>query len=44
MIYITGATGFIGERLTRRLLDRGESVRCLVRSAARGAQLKALGA
>lgn len=43
MIYITGATGFIGERLTRRLLERGESVRCLVRSAARGAPLKALG-
>jgi nucleoside-diphosphate-sugar epimerase len=44
MIYITGATGFIGERLARRLLERGEAVRCLVRSEARGEQLKLLGA
>ncbi len=44
MIYITGATGFIGERLTRRLRERGEAVRCLVRSPARGANLAALGA
>ena len=44
MIYITGATGFIGERLARRFLERGEQVRCLVRSSARGEQLKALGA
>ena len=44
MIYITGATGFIGERLTRRLLERGEQVRCLVRSPDRAAKLTALGA
>ena len=44
MIYITGATGFIGERLTRRLRERGESVRCLVRSPARGEKLEGLGA
>ncbi len=35
-ILITGATGFIGKRLTRRLLDEGFSVRCLVRNTASG--------
>jgi dihydroflavonol-4-reductase len=44
MIYITGATGFIGSRVARRLIARGEQVRCLVRSEARGADLRALGA
>ena len=31
-ILITGATGFIGRRLTQRLLDEGFSVRCMVRN------------
>ncbi|MGQ0814872.1 MAG: NAD-dependent epimerase/dehydratase family protein [Gemmatimonadota bacterium] len=44
MIYITGATGFIGSRVARRLLERGERVRCLVRSRARGVPLEKLGA
>lgn len=44
MIYITGATGFIGARLAQRLLERGEKVRCLVRSPARAERLRALGA
>lgn len=30
-ILVTGATGFIGRRLTQRLLDDGFSVRCMVR-------------
>jgi nucleoside-diphosphate-sugar epimerase len=44
LIYITGATGFIGSRVATRLLERGERVRCLVRSRARGAALEKLGA
>jgi len=35
-ILITGATGFIGRRLTQRLLDEGYSVRCMVRHASAG--------
>ena len=44
MIYITGATGFIGSRVAARFLQRGEKVRCLVRSRARAAQLLVAGA
>jgi NAD+-dependent farnesol dehydrogenase len=44
VIYITGATGFIGERLARRFLERGEKVRCLVRAPQRAEKLMALGA
>jgi nucleoside-diphosphate-sugar epimerase len=43
VIYITGATGFIGGRLARALLERGEKVRCLVRSPVRAEKLQALG-
>lgn len=32
LILVTGATGFIGEQLTRHLLDAGQGVRILVRS------------
>lgn len=44
MIYITGATGFIGSRVAHRLLERGERVRLLVRSRARAAALVQAGA
>lgn len=44
MIYITGATGFIGERLARALLERGEKIRCLVRTPSKAAALQELGA
>lgn len=44
MIYLTGATGFIGSRVARRLIDRGERIRCLVRSPARADELAQLGA
>jgi predicted dehydrogenase len=43
-ILIVGATGFIGSHLARTLLDRGESVRALARTAEKGAALAAAGA
>lgn len=41
---ITGATGFIGSVITRQLLAHGWRVRALVRSAAGGQALEAIGA
>ena len=43
-LVVTGATGFIGKRLVKRLKDDGEAVRCLVRSSSRTEELEALGA
>ena len=43
-VLLTGATGRIGGRVTPLLLNRGDRVRVLVRDAARGASLAALGA
>jgi nucleoside-diphosphate-sugar epimerase len=42
-IFITGASGFVGGTVARRLLDAGYSVRGLVRDAGKAGQLKALG-
>lgn len=42
-VFVTGATGFIGSHLVRRLIERGCSVRCLARSDANVAQLSECG-
>ena len=41
---VTGATGFVGRRLTERLTRDGVDVRCLVRDRGRAEELAALGA
>jgi uncharacterized protein YbjT (DUF2867 family) len=41
---VTGATGFVGGRLARALLDRSVNVRCLVRDPAKAAELDRAGA
>lgn len=43
-IFITGATGFIGSRLARLLVEDGHRLRCLVRPGSRVSELRALGA
>ncbi len=42
-IFVTGAAGFIGGSVARRLIDAGYNVRGLVRDEARGEKLKRLG-
>ncbi|MBX6362526.1 MAG: NAD-dependent epimerase/dehydratase family protein [Gemmatimonadetes bacterium] len=44
LAFLTGATGFIGSRLARRLAERGWRLRCLVREGSRTAALTELGA
>ena len=44
MELVVGATGSLGGRIARELLDRGGPVRALVRDASRGAGLEAAGA
>lgn len=39
---VTGATGFIGSQLVRKLLENGETVRCLVRSSSKLDRLNGL--
>ena len=43
-VFLTGATGFIGSVLVRRLRARGDEVTCLVRSTSRTDVLRDLGA
>ena len=38
-VFITGATGFVTGRVARRLIDRGDDVRALVRDTARAGRL-----
>ncbi|HEX9029606.1 MAG TPA: NAD-dependent epimerase/dehydratase family protein [Anaerolineales bacterium] len=42
--FVTGGTGFIGQRLVKRLVEQGDEVHALVRSAQGAARLTALGA
>ena len=43
-VLVTGASGFIGQHLARALCERGERVRCLVRSTSQVDRLCELGA
>jgi dihydroflavonol-4-reductase len=40
--FVTGATGFLGRRLAKRLRERGDEVVCLVRTPSKAAELEAL--
>jgi len=41
--FVTGATGFIGRHLVRKLRERGDEVAVLVRTPAKAADLRDLG-
>jgi nucleoside-diphosphate-sugar epimerase len=43
-VLVTGASGFIGQHLVRRLIERGDRVSCLVRAASRIDELRSSGA
>ncbi|HEX6938118.1 MAG TPA: NAD-dependent epimerase/dehydratase family protein [Longimicrobiales bacterium] len=44
LVFLTGATGYIGSRLARRLVERGDRIRCLVRAHSDTSELERLGA
>src|SRR2546421_9012232 len=41
--FVTGATGFIGSHLTRKLRQRGDEVTALVRTTVKARELRELG-
>jgi dihydroflavonol-4-reductase len=41
-VLLTGGTGFVGSRLARKLVERGEQVRCLVRASSSPRNLEGL--
>ena len=43
-VLITGASGFIGQYLVRRLIERGDRVSCLVRATSPIDELRSSGA
>jgi dihydroflavonol-4-reductase len=43
-VLVTGASGFIGQHLVRRLIERGDRVSCLVRAVSHVDELKSAGA
>jgi len=43
-VLVTGASGFIGQHLVRRLTERGDRVSCLVRATSRVDELRSSGA
>src|SRR5512135_2942901 len=43
-VLVTGASGFIGQHLVRRLIERGDQVSCLVRATSLIDELRSSGA
>jgi dihydroflavonol-4-reductase len=42
-VFVTGATGFLGSRLAKKLRERGDDVVCLVRTPSKAAELDGIG-